>query len=292
MPVDETDLGSSAGCQRPVLAISMTTVPGVPGRVVMRMPSTSGLVAPPCLTAFSVRGRRRKGGNGCGVDGGVVDELDGEPVAPAGLLDVEILAEHGEFFAERAPASAVVGEGDAAEVREAEDEVAGGTGVGVDEAVDGVEGVEEEVGVELVAQQFEPGFFLGEPGGVAVALELGEALGHGEGEQQHLEGRAEHEGEGGVAERDRQQPVRDEREGAGEEQAEGEQEEARVADAGAPCDYGTHEHQPVRGGDSRDHEVQPDRGPAPQEPDRADEEDEVKPAEPAGDAIEPGSDGA
>src|SRR6202008_117602 len=57
------------------------------------------------------------------------------------------------------------GEGEAAEIGEALRHGAGGLGIGAGGAADGGEGIVEEVGVELVAEDLEAGLLLGEAGG-------------------------------------------------------------------------------------------------------------------------------
>ncbi len=80
-----------------------------------------------------------------------------ELVAKADALDVEVVVGEVELFAEGDEGVAVAEE-DAEDVRELDDHLAGEVGLGADERGDGVEGVEEEVRVDLALQGVEAGF--------------------------------------------------------------------------------------------------------------------------------------
>ena len=77
--------------------------------------------------------------------------------AEADDFDVEVVVGEGELFAEGDEGLAVF-EQDAQDVGELDDHAAGEFGLGADEGGDGVEGVEEEVGVDLALEGVETGF--------------------------------------------------------------------------------------------------------------------------------------
>jgi hypothetical protein len=106
---------------------------------------------------------RAVGGGGVDGDGGA------ETVGEADGFEGEIVGDGGEFGLERDGVGVVVAEAVAEDVRQAGEHVLGAGGVEVDEGADGVEGVEEEVGVELGFEGAELGFAEGE-------LELGFAV--------------------------------------------------------------------------------------------------------------------
>jgi hypothetical protein len=96
---------------------------------------------------------------------------DAQPLAEAGFLDGEITVEQLDLAGERNLVVLIFERG-AEQVAEVADEFVGRIGVAVDEGRDGVEGVEEEVRLQLQAERIEAG--LGEAGGeresLAVAL--------------------------------------------------------------------------------------------------------------------------
>jgi len=99
---------------------------------------------------------------------------------PTDFLDVEVEGKFVELGAERCARLVLAGEGDAAKSARRRTIAAAAAGWGEREGVNGVQGVVEEMGVELVAEHFEPGLFLGVPGGgglVAVDLAKGFQLG-------------------------------------------------------------------------------------------------------------------
>ena len=102
------------------------------------------------------------------------------------MLDGEVAVEQLDLTGER-DLVILVFEGGAEEVAEVGDEFVGGVGVAVDEGGDGVEGVEEKVGLELEAEGVEAGLVEagGEYEGLAVAVlgaaVIGEGVGGGDG---------------------------------------------------------------------------------------------------------------
>ena len=89
-----------------------------------------------------------------------------EPVAEPGPLDGEVMAEEVELVVERDLRLVRPVERDAEQARQVGDDLAGRPDVAVHQRRDGVERVEEEVGVQLHPERLEPG-----PG--QLALELG-----------------------------------------------------------------------------------------------------------------------
>jgi hypothetical protein len=90
-----------------------------------------------------------------GVVGDLLDDL--ELVAEADAFDVEIVVGEVQFFAKRDEGVSIAEE-DAEDVGEFDDHLAGEIGLGADERGDGVEGVEEEVGVDLALKSVEASF--------------------------------------------------------------------------------------------------------------------------------------
>lgn len=100
---------------------------------------------------------------------------DGEAVAEADFFDIEVTSGEVEFLLKSGFGGIGGGEGEAEEIGEAGEHFIGGFGVAMDEGGDGVEGIEEEVGVELHAEGLESG--LGELAGegASVAFAIAEA---------------------------------------------------------------------------------------------------------------------
>ncbi len=114
-------------------------------------------------------GLEEQGRDGAGSGRGVDGDGGAEAVSEADGFEGEIVGDGGEFGLEGDGVGVVVAEAMAEDVREAGEHVLGAGGVEVDEGADGVEGVEQEVGVELGFEGAELGFAEGE-------LELGFAV--------------------------------------------------------------------------------------------------------------------
>jgi hypothetical protein len=94
---------------------------------------------------------------GLGEGGGDVDG-GAEFFAKANALDVEVAFDEGEFLAEGNEGVGARVEGGAEEIGEAADDLFGAGGILGDEGAYGVEGVEEEVGVDPGFEGAEAGF--------------------------------------------------------------------------------------------------------------------------------------
>lgn len=97
---------------------------------------------------------------------------DGEAMAEADFFDIEIASGEVEFLLEGGFGGIGSGEGEAEEIGEAGEHFVGGLGIAMDEGGDGVEGIEEEMGVELHAEGLETGLgeLTGEGTGMAFAF--------------------------------------------------------------------------------------------------------------------------
>src|SRR6201996_8307073 len=90
-------------------------------------------------------------------DGGVRGDVDAEAIFEALALDAEVEIEEGELALEGDLLVAHLVERDAKEIAEAKENVFGGVGVLVQEYGGGLQGVEEEVRMELDAKHLELG---------------------------------------------------------------------------------------------------------------------------------------
>ena len=113
--------------------------------------------ATPCLTAFSTRGCRISVGTSARRASGSTSTADLELALEADLHDLEIAGEEGELPLQRPLGLRAVLERRAQELAEARDHPAHAGGIAVDEGGHGVQGVEQEVRVELHAQGGELG---------------------------------------------------------------------------------------------------------------------------------------
>jgi hypothetical protein len=118
-------------------------------------------------------------GDAEGEGGGIDGEFGAEVAAEAKLFDFEVSADDGEFLLER-DEGVVVAEEVAKDVGEVEDGLACALSIGGDDAVEGIEGVEEEVGVDLGLEGAE--FGLGEEAGAFGLAGMLEAFGNELGE--------------------------------------------------------------------------------------------------------------
>ena len=102
-------------------------------------------------------GLEQEGGDGQGQEGGIDVPFDAEAIAEAHLLEVEVAVEEFEFLAQGGREVLAAVEGMAEEAGELHEHRVGGVDIAVHEGADAVEGVEEEVGIELHPQGVESG---------------------------------------------------------------------------------------------------------------------------------------
>lgn len=124
-------------------------------------------------------GLKGENGDAEGQSGGVDVEFGTEVVTEAELLDFEVGANDGEFLFE-GDEGVVVAEEVAEDIGEIEDGLAGARGRGGDDAVEGIQSVEEEVRVDLGLEGAE--FGLGEESGAFGLAGMLEAFGNELGE--------------------------------------------------------------------------------------------------------------
>lgn len=107
-------------------------------------------------------GLEEQGGDGQGKEGRIDVPFHAEAIAEAHLFEVEVAVEEFQFFAQGGGEVLAAVKGVAQEAGKLDEHCVGGVDVPVHEGADAVEGVEEEVGVELHPESVEAGG--GEPG--------------------------------------------------------------------------------------------------------------------------------